>query len=373
MANAKEPASCDVAIIGGGIVGTSAALFMARAGASVVLLERGPLAAGASGRNSGAIQHPLGRLPAELHRRTVSIYRELLDGDDIDLAGRPAGALILSPDVEGLLRVRAQIRREAPELESSFIAEGETQKLEPALATGLAAISLATGYPVAPSAATLGFARRAKAAGAVILTDSPARPVIENDRVIAAELESGRRVRCKQLLLAAGPWTPELVEAWRAVPPIRPVWGVVVALRLVQPPRHLLFELGIAEQETMTSTQFSLVTAGGHSGLGSVFLEDEPDAASVVPQLLRRGKTFVPGVATAPMAGVRTCARPVAYDGQPLVGEIPGTSGLFVCAGHGPLGISTGPATAEMVAGLMLHGSSAPLEALPELSPLRYT
>ena len=67
----------DVGIIGGGIIGTSAAAFLAEAGRSVVLIERDDIGAGASGRNSGVIQHPFDPVFATLFHESVRLYREL--------------------------------------------------------------------------------------------------------------------------------------------------------------------------------------------------------------------------------------------------------------------------------------------------------
>jgi glycine/D-amino acid oxidase-like deaminating enzyme len=54
------PSQCDVAIVGGGFTGLSAALAFARRGASVVLLEAGQRVAGeASGRNGGHVNNGL--------------------------------------------------------------------------------------------------------------------------------------------------------------------------------------------------------------------------------------------------------------------------------------------------------------------------
>src|SRR5215207_7258737 len=89
----------DVAIIGGGIIGASAAYFLARAGASVELFERGDVAGAASGRNSGAVQHPFDPVLAELHARTLHLYRDLAARDtDFNLPPEPAGLMLLSTD-----------------------------------------------------------------------------------------------------------------------------------------------------------------------------------------------------------------------------------------------------------------------------------
>jgi glycine/D-amino acid oxidase-like deaminating enzyme len=66
----------------------------------------------------------------------------------------------------------------------------------------------------------------------------------------------------------------------------------------------------------------------------------------------------------------RVCARPQSFDGRPLIGPVPGREGLFVCAGHGPWGISTGPASAALVARLILDGDDGEIPA--ELRPDRY-
>jgi glycine/D-amino acid oxidase-like deaminating enzyme len=67
----------------------------------------------------------------------------------------------------------------------------------------------------------------------------------------------------------------------------------------------------------------------------------------------------VPALANAPLVGVRSCARPVSVDGRPLVGAIPWLDHVLVAAGNGPWGISTGPATARMIADLVLGNDAA--------------
>jgi glycine/D-amino acid oxidase-like deaminating enzyme len=107
------------------------------------------------------------------------------------------------------------------------------------------------------------------------------------------------------------------------------------------------------------------------SVVGSTFLARRPDPASVGPLLLPRGARFVPGLRTAGIEDLRVCARPQSIDGRPLVGRVPGHENLFIAAGHGPWGISTGPATAALVADLILgRDPTIPAELDPGRFPL---
>jgi glycine/D-amino acid oxidase-like deaminating enzyme len=99
---------------------------------------------------------------------------------------------------------------------------------------------------------------------------------------------------------------------------------------------------------------FSLVPANGVATIGSTFLTEEPDPAELAPLLLERGAAFVPALASLSADAVRICARPQSVDGYPFIGPVPDVEGLFVCAGHGPWGMSTGPASAALVVDLVL-------------------
>jgi glycine/D-amino acid oxidase-like deaminating enzyme len=368
----------DVAIIGGGVIGTSAAAYLAEAGRSVTLFERADIAAGASGRNSGVLQHPFDPVFAELHYESLALYRELSEETDgFALPERPPGTLMLSFDSDAVAAAAAEISASAPELQAAVLSPRSLSELEPGLAAGLSACRLETGYPVTPAAATWAFARRAERAGARLMTGTFAEPVTDGGRVVGVRAGAGdgggtgagawETLLCEQVLIAAGPWTPALVPGWADNPPIRSVWGVVVGTSLSTPPTHVVEELGIDRPGVQPEWLFSLVTAGGHSSIGSTFLAKEPDAASLASNVMSRAATFVPALAAARVDSVRACARPVSFDGRPLIGPVPGIEGLFVCAGHGPWGISTGPASGLLAARQML-GLATDRQ---EFSPLR--
>lgn len=348
----------DVAIVGGGIMGTAAAAFLAEAGLSVTLFERDQIASAASGRNSGAIQHPFDAHLARLHHASLALYAELEEVSDFRLPSA-AGLLLLSDDEEAVSLTASDIQEQAPELRPTVLDPRALQRLEPHLSHDLRACRLETGHPVAPAAATLAFARRAKRAGAILRTGSgAARLIRDGERIAGVRLASGQRVTAGQVLVTAGPWSTDVIPGWHTHRPIRPVWGVVVDALLAEPPVHVLEELGINRPGGPAEEMFSLVTAGSVMSVGSTFLDRRPALGPRTQQILERAARFLPGLIRAEAREVRVCARPVAFDGRPLIGAVGSLSNLFVCAGHGAWGISTAPASARMVADQMLNGSA---------------
>jgi glycine/D-amino acid oxidase-like deaminating enzyme len=363
--------SPDVAVVGGGIVGTAAATFLARAGARVTLYERNAIAAGASGRNSGVIQHPHDPILASLYEASLAGYRELdqVTGGALALDDEPVGLLHVGRDRGNVEAIAAAWLGLYPATRPEVLRGDELRRLEPALAEDLVACRLRIGYPVAPAAATLAFAAEAERAGARIVIGQEARLVVRDGGVVGVEV-GGAVQSVGAVVIAAGPWTPAVVDPTATWQPIRSIWGVVAQVDLADAPRHVLEEADIdiepddnggkfPDSEPDDGVEFSLVTAGGATSLGSTFIAREPRAAEFVDRLRARGARYVPGLAVAPLVSVRSCARPVSRDGRPLVGAVPWLDRAFVAAGHGPWGISTGPSTARMITDLILGNEAA--------------
>ncbi len=376
----------DVAVIGGGVVGTAAAAILAGEGARVILYEREAIAAGASGRNSGAVQHPFDPPLAGLYHATVDVYRALaveIPEAGFRLADEPAGLLLVSRRLDVVTLLARQLQTAFPSLAATVLQGSGLASLEPTLAPDLVACRIEAGFPIVPSAPTYALATLAERRGATIRQGHAATPAIEAGACVGVRVAGGVEP-AGAVIVAGGPWTSEIVDPsgrWR---PIRHVWGVVAETIMAAPPGHILEEAemdealgaghllpdaaGLAE-DPATTPRFSLMTAAGRSVAGSTFLESEPELAPWVERILRRGATFVPGLLDAPIREVRVCARPVAADGRPLIGAVPGVDRLFVCAGHGPWGISTGPGSARLLAELVL---GRPVEIPEAFDPGRF-
>jgi D-hydroxyproline dehydrogenase subunit beta len=365
----------DVAVIGGGIVGTATAAELAERGLSVRLYESTAIAAAASGRNAGVVWRPTDPVLETLYLESLARYRRLgaelaeIGDASFSMPDAPAGVLSLGRDLDALAAAAAETAGLRPDLGARYVDPAELRDLEPGVAPGLGALALDIGYPAHPAATTRAFAALAAARGVEIRVGDAAALELETTpgsgaRSVRGVRVAGRTEAAGAVVVAAGPWTPALLDSSRRWRPIRPSWGVVVEVELADPPRHILDDAGVDEPaipdlataEAGGRVGFNLVTAGGRTAVGSTALPEEPDPAAWASRLLERGASFLPALADTRIVGSRCCARPQTDDGRPLVGPVPGIDGLYVAAGHGPWGISTGPASgrhlADIIAGV---------------------
>lgn len=389
---ARSSPSPDVIVVGGGIVGTSAAAVLAESGVRVLLVERDGLASGASGANAGAIWHPVDPALVALYRASLPIYRELASSSNVfRMDERPAGLLELTPDETAARSEAAAYAAFYPELAPRVLSPAEVRAVEPGAAEGLWGSLVDIGFPIAPASGTYAFASLAERRGAVIRTGRAADLLLDGDRVVGVAID-GEAIAAGSVIAGAGPWTPALLAPTGFHAPIRPLWGVVVEVEPAVPVRHIVEEIdehaGDATREAASGRRIfepppdaapaapspddahpGVVPTPGVISVGSTQLDHEPDPAAWVEPVLLRAARVLPTLLDAPIRGVRCCPRPLSADGRPLIGFVPGVRGLVVAAGHGPWGISTGPASGQLAADLALGRLSV---VPPELDPARF-
>ncbi len=204
----KLPSEVDVVVIGGGIIGVSTALFLARKGLSVLVCEKGRVGGEQSSRNWGLVPGDGPRFP-----RDPADPRESQDlarvGEMVghDLGYRQCGILYLC-------ETKAEMEGYGPWLDHSeryqigsrLITPAQVQELIPGFARRIeGALYTATDGRAEPSRAAPGIARAVQALGGSVVTDCAVRTIERSGGRVSGVVTERGTVRCRAAVLAGGP------------------------------------------------------------------------------------------------------------------------------------------------------------------------
>ncbi len=391
----------DVIVVGGGIIGAACARELAGAGASVTLLEKDELAAGASGRNLGYLDTSKDPVLAPLARAGLAVYGEAVDRAPfpVFLDGAPLGTLAVTLDEDEVDDLAAWVASAtAVGVEVEAVEGPALRELEPELSPGvLEAWLLHEGRRVDPTALTVCLAAEAGRNGASVRHHTPARRLIaRDDRVVGVMTDDGP-VPGDIVVLAAGPWSAALVRPLGLALPITGARGWLVQAMPGRPlVRHwiqsgarrlLAGNEAVAAREPPPNTvaMGAFVEAAETRDL-SPMIQPAPDGSVVagssrepalaadafgldVPRsVARQAIRLVPALADAPIVATWSGVRPLSPDERPLIGRV--TDGLVLASGHGSEGVILGAGTAQLVRSIVL-GEAPPFDPSP-FDPLRF-
>lgn len=210
------PGAADVVIIGGGIIGVTTALFLARRNISVTLVEKGRVAAEQSSRNWGWIRQQ-GRDPDELPImiEACRLWQELADSCDDDIGLARTGVTYLA-------RTDAEMAEFADFASLARSHDVDTRLLDPAGAAALmpamarrykGALLTPSDMRAEPWVAVPAIARLAARAGVTIVENCAARRLdLSAGRISGVWTERGR-IATSAVLVAGGAWTSLLLRA----------------------------------------------------------------------------------------------------------------------------------------------------------------
>jgi len=366
----------DVVVIGGGVVGAACAYELSRRDATVVLVERDELAAGASGRNQGwfvlSDDPPLRPMSAG----SLAMYREVIEGSDVPVRfdQDPVGHLMVATTAAGGKALRARVAdREAAGTHAECLDDAALRDVEPALAPDLAeAWLLDQGRRIDPGALTVALALAARANGADVRTHCTVRDVVEAGSRVTGVVTDDGVLSADAVVLAAGPWSTPFARKRGLVLPVTGARGWIIELDgtpgLL---RHLI------EEEDGDASERETPPTAGELGEGqprdpgvSALLHQSYDDAIVCGAshhlalraeaedvdapacIARRAARVVPALAGLTVRGIRWGIRPMSPDDRPLVGWL--REGLLAATGHGPEGVLLAGGTAQLAASIVL-------------------
>jgi glycine/D-amino acid oxidase-like deaminating enzyme len=206
----KLPARADVVIVGGGIVGTSTALFLAQRGVSVVLCEKGHIAGEQSSRNWGWCRK-MARDPREIPLiiESLRLWERMNETVEAETGFRTCGIMYLGETEADLARLEAWLEHAREyQLDTHIIRGAEVaERLTGMTKKWAGALYTPSDGKGEPQLAAPAIAEAARRSGAAILTDCAVRGMeTAGGRVAGVVTEKGR-IACQSVVLAGGAWS----------------------------------------------------------------------------------------------------------------------------------------------------------------------
>jgi sarcosine oxidase, subunit beta len=360
--------TADVVIVGGGVVGASAAYHLASAGAGrVVVLEREDrLGAGSTGACAGGFRTQFSsEVNIRLSQASVPMITRFTEEHGLPLDVAQHGYLFLVRD-EGLWGefVRANELQRSLGVEAELLSADEERKLAPGIAVdGIVGASYGPGDGIAdPSGLTHGYATLARRLGAEIeLSVETRRVVIDGGRVRGVDTRD-ETIDAPVVVNAAGPWAGELATTAGIDLPLEPI------------PRHVLVTgafPGVPERRTLvidavSSFYFHREGAGVLMGMGSPnerpTFETRVDERFIAEELLPKALDVFPPLEEAAVEHSWVGLYEMTPDRHPIIGEVPGIAGLYLANGFSGHGFQHAPVVGKLLAELIVQSRATTVD-----------
>lgn len=300
-----------------------------------------------------------------LNKRTLALFDTYRD-EGVAFEMHTAGLVVAARTHAGLDAYRAIFRRlhelgyeggSIEELDGDALAA-----LEPALDAGrvVAGLHAKVDRFVRPEQLTAGLAESLRAGGAEVREGCELTGLARRNGAVVLETTAGEEIADAVVVAAGLPTTPLLRRLGVRVPLVGARGYSVTVRGRGEPPRHALY---LAEAKLGLSPFAGGVRIAGVFELGARDTTAPRDAG---PRLLAAARPYLGGWQPDADGPVQAWAglRPATPDGLPLIGALPGFDGVYLATGHGMLGVTLAPATAALLAPLVLEGRAA-----PELAP----
>ncbi|NOU66050.1 glycine oxidase ThiO [Paenibacillus sp. LMG 31461] len=352
-----------VIIVGGGVIGTSIAYYLAKRGQSVTLLERSQLSTEASAAAAGMLgaqseMEDTGAL-FQWARQSRAMFPELsgelreLTGIDIGLVREGLLNVALSDVQEAELRAREKLQRAAGE-KAQWLSAAEATAIEPALSAATrGALYLPDDGQVDAPLLAAAFAQAAQVLGAKVQPFAQVQGLLTAQERVIGVLTAAGSLYSDHVVVAAGTWSGQLLGSIGIDLPMYPVKGECFSVRT---PKPLL-------KKTLFSPGCYIVPkAGGRLVVGATVVPNSYDrkvSLSGLAELMERARGLMPTLGDAEWEKAWSGLRPQTADGLPYIGKMPMVEGLYTACGHYRNGILLSPITGKVMADWILGGDGA--------------
>jgi sarcosine oxidase, subunit beta len=367
--------SCDILIVGGGVMGTSMAHALAsRKVGRVVVLEKSFLGAGSSGK-SGAIirQHYSNRLTASMAQKSLRVFEQFPD-----IVGGPpvfthtGMVIVVNQRDRAGLEANLALQREL-NIDVRMVSAQELADLDPNARLAedeLAAFEAEAGYVEAVQVVA-SFAESAARQGADIRQGVEVKSiVVEGGRVAGVDTNEGRYT-CRTVVLATGPWAAQLSKEAGIKLPVQACRTQVALMRRPTDLRRRGPVYGDFVQGLyFKPTHGEMLHAGsiaGEEAQNPVDPDQYNEAADSdwLPQVRQRLSRRYPAMHRGYGRGGYGALYAITPDWHPILDRLPGIEGAYCAVGFSGHGFKMSPIVGQIMAGLIIDGQATTLDIQP--------
>jgi glycine oxidase len=344
--------SADVVVIGAGVIGCSAAYYLARAGARVTVVERGEIGREASWASAGMISAPpFGDDPIGCFYRAGAAMFPVFDSGvreemGLEIGYRRCGSLHLCRRPEEWAEWQRRhhaltVLGDRVELWSAEDVRARAPGLAPDVVGGVFHPDAAQ---VRPPRLVRALAAGAARAGALFRTGEPAVGFARSGERVTGVVTPRETLPSEHVVLAAGAWSGEIARFLELPIATAPARGQIVLLETV-PPRFspLVFDGDFY----LTPRPDGKVLLGSTVEFVGYDCGTTPEG---VRELLAKGLDAAPGLRGSRFVTAWAGLRPYAGREAPLLGPVPGREEIVLATGHFRTGISPALITGKLIA-----------------------
>jgi sarcosine oxidase subunit beta len=357
--------TADIVIVGAGVMGASIAFQLAqRKAGRVLVLEKDHVASGGSGRSSALIRMHYS-FPAEVKLALLSLrmfeqWQEVVG--ESTLFQKTGFVRIVHPNETERLRSNVEMQRSLG-VNVELISRQQLGELEPDWLVDdveFAAYEPDSGYGDGAGVAN-DFLARARDLGVAY---SPRTRVtqflVQRERIYGVATDQGE-VHASTVMAATGSWTRSLFDDIGYELPIETEFHQVAILKNAPDMKAG----GCACIDSGTATYFrpdgpDKFLVGDFYGKRPIDPDNYPQRISdeSLEELIERASRRIPKLEHAEVMRGVTGVYDMTPDSRPLLGEIPGIHGLYVCAGFSGMGFKISPAIGIVMSELLLDGTA---------------
>lgn len=357
--------SYKVIVVGGGLIGTSTAYYLAKSGVDVTLIESRDIAAGTSGACDQAImlqsKNPGPTL--DLALESAKLYENLEDELEDDLEYKKGGGMILIETLEEMEAMQEMVKRQRNAgVNVKLISGDDARELQPHLSKNIIGSTWwEHDAEVNPLRVSFAMVNAAKRFGAKIMLQSKVNSlIVEDNRVIGVNV-SKEKIYADAVVVALGVWTPQLIQQLGIEVPIIPRRGQILVTERLEPfiksnilsAAYIASKLKKSKNEdplgiglAIGQTHSGTLLIGGSRQFAGYKLETSIEITRKIGEVAVRA---FPRLANTRIIRTFAGLRPYNPDGKPILGSIEGFEGVYIAAGHEGDGVALAPITGKIM------------------------